>query len=103
MSTATPRRNRVSITNLNTRISRIWRAVFPSANKVTPSATDKIKVEDASGDFWYITVNQLGVVTGTQLPSYLSSALPTAVPAGQVIYISDEGIMAYSNGTDWIS
>ncbi len=39
----------------------------------------------------------------TQLPSYLSTALPSASPAGQVIYVSDLGVLAYSNGTSWVS
>ena len=103
MSTSTPRRNRVSITNLNSRISRIWKAVFPSNNKAVPAATDRVKIEDTDGNFWYTTINQLGISTSTQLPIYTTATLPSAVPAGQVIYISDEGVMAYSNGVDWIS
>ena len=39
----------------------------------------------------------------TQLPSYLSTALPSASPAGQVIYVSDLGTLAYSNGTSWVT
>jgi len=38
-----------------------------------------------------------------QLLAYLSTALPSASPAGQIIYLSDLGVIAYSNGTSWIS
>lgn len=38
-----------------------------------------------------------------QLPSYLSTALPSASPAGQVIYVSDLGTTAYSNGSSWVT
>ena len=38
-----------------------------------------------------------------QLPSYLSTDLPSPGRAGQVIYISDLGVLAYSNGTSWVT
>lgn len=41
--------------------------------------------------------------TPTQLPSYLSTDLPSPVPAGQIIYISDLGVIAFSNGVGWVT
>lgn len=38
-----------------------------------------------------------------QAPSYLSTGLPSATPDGQIIFISDEGTLAYSSGGEWIS
>jgi hypothetical protein len=43
------------------------------------------------------------VYTPTQLPSYVSTSLPSPAPAGQMIYVSDLGTVAYSNGTLWIT
>ena len=105
MARFTPTRNRVSIINLASKISSLWSFVFASTNKSVPESTDRISILDSSGDPYYVTVSQLiGSGSGpVQLPSYLSTALPSASPAGQLIYISDEGVMAYSNGSVWIS
>jgi hypothetical protein len=104
MATVTPRRNRTSIINNNTRIGRLWDSVFPSTNKSAPEGTDVISITDAEGNYYYVTVNQLSAVLSSgQLASYLSSALPSASPAGQMIYISDLAVMAYSNGTNWVT
>jgi hypothetical protein len=86
-------------------MSRLIEAVFPKINKVAPDSTDEISIIDENGDPFYTTVGQLAVAGAsiTVLSSYPSTALPSASPAGQVIYISDEGVMAYSNGNDWIS
>lgn len=39
-----------------------------------------------------------------RLPSFEVADLPSAAPAGQMIYVSDEtggAVVAYSDGTDW--
>ena len=105
MATVTPRRNRISISNLSRSISKVSNAIFATTNKAEPDNDDTIAIEDSSGNRFYTTVAQLAAAGAgiTVLPSHLSSALPTANPAGQVIYISDEAVMAYSDGTNWIS
>lgn len=100
----TPKRNRVSITNLSSRINTLWKSVFTSNNKAVPVGLDTITIHDANGVPYYCTLNQLSAIIGTGLlPVYTSATLPSADPHGQVIYISDLGVMAYSNGTNWIS
>ena len=104
MARFTPTRNRISITNLADRISRLWSFVFASTNKQVPEGTDRISIFDSSGNPYYVTINQLSsILSSGQLQSYVSTALPSASPAGQIIYISDYGVMAYSDGTNWIS
>ena len=58
----------------------------------------------ATQDLGLITTG--GVVTPSQfvLPSYTVATLPSASPAGQMIYVSDEtsgGVPAFSDGTNW--
>jgi len=100
-----PTKNRISITNLAHRISRVYKAIFPDNNKSSPELSDIMSIRDSDGNPYYITLSQLNLLlTGfSQLESYTSDNLPDADPAGQLIYISDEGVMAYSNGTDWVS
>lgn len=100
----TPRKNRVSITNLSGRISRLWSTVFAKNNKSVPEGTDKISIIDNNGSPFYVTINQISsILSSGQLASYLSTALPSASPAGQIIYVSDLAVMAYSNGTNWVT
>jgi len=100
----TPRRNRVSITNLSSRISRLWQAMFPTSSKSVPEGTDIISITDHEGNYFYDTVSQLSsILSSGQLASHLSTALPSASPAGQIIYVSDLAVMAYSNGSNWVS
>jgi len=105
MARYSPRTNRKSIVGMNQKVSIISDAVFPETNKVSPDNNDIITIEDINGDRFYVTVAQLSAAAAgiTVLDSYTSDALPSASPAGQVIYISDEGVMAYCNGTNWIS
>ena len=101
---ASPNKNRVSIQNLASRIGRLWSSVFPTTNKSVPEVTDVISITDVDGNYYYITINQLSAILSSgQLASHLSTALPSASPAGQIIYISDLAVMAYSNGTNWVS
>lgn len=104
MARSTPNKNRSSILNLAGTIARLTKTVFAKNNKSTPENTDTISIQDANGDPFYVTISQLSsILSSGQLASYLSTNLPSASPAGQVIYISDLGVMAYSNGSNWIS
>lgn len=99
---ATPNRNRASIINLAGLVSRIYKNVFPAETKGSVEATDVIAIRDSDGNPYVVSASQLAnsVII---LVSYTSDNLPDADPAGQLIYISDVGVMAYSNGTEWIS
>lgn len=50
-----------------------------------------------------LTKGWSGELTSVLLPTYTSGSLPSASPDGQVIFISDEGVLAYSSGGEWIS
>ena len=55
------------------------------------------------------TVFQLRERTGgdsgpPRLPSYIVAEVPNVIPAGQIIYVSDESggaVLAFSDGTNW--
>ncbi len=102
---ASPNKNRVSISNLSSRVNRIWVSVFPSNSRSTPQSTDIVNIKTSDGDPYYTTIAEFQTVASgaTVLTSYLSSALPSAVPAGQLIYISDLAVLAYSNGSNWVT
>lgn len=49
-------------------------------------------------------VESLGGTIGLLTASYTVAALPSATPAGRVIYVSDESggaVLAFSDGTNW--